>query len=106
MYLLEEMPDYIPSKYKNYHTDAICMSFWPVVGVCCPICFDPEDEQLGLGDLTGEPLPFVATFSALAKLRARRNSPDVTVAVDADEGVDVPLESFLSINKIISKFRY
>ena len=87
--------DYIPSKYKNYHTDAICMSFWPVVDVCCPICLDPEDEQLGLGDLTGEPLPFVATFSALAKLRARRNSPDVTVAVDADEGVDVPLESFL-----------
>ena len=73
------------------------MSFCPAAEVWSPICLELADEQLGFGDLTGEPLPLVATFSAFAKLRARRNSPDVTVAVDAAEGVDSPLECFLRV---------
>ena len=73
------------------------MCFWLVADGCCTFCFDPEDEQLGLGDLTGEPLPLVATVSAFARLRARRNSPDVTVAGEAVEGVDAPLECLLQI---------
>ena len=39
----------------------------------------------------------MATFSAFARLRARRNSPDVTVAVDAADGVESPLECFLGV---------
>ena len=82
-------------KVNKYHTDAICISFWPVAEACCPICFEFVEEQLGFGDLTGDPLPLVETFSALARLRARRNSPEVTVAVDAVDGVESPLECFL-----------
>ena len=53
------------------------------------------EEQLGLGDLAGDPLPDPDTLSALAILRARRSSPDVTVAVEAEDGVDVPQDCLL-----------
>ena len=47
-------------------------------------------EQLGLGDLAGEPLPLPAKFSVLVRLRALRSSPDVTVAGEPEDGVDFP----------------
>ena len=81
------------------HTDATCISFCPDAIDFCPVCLGMEEEQLGLGDLAGEPLPAPGTDSALAKLRARRSSPDVTVAGDADDGVDVPQDCLLKYLK-------
>ena len=83
--------------YIIIHTDATCISFCPVAVDFCPVCLGMEEEQLGLGDLAGEPLP--APDSGLAKLRARRSSPDVTVAGDADDGVDVPQDCLLKYLK-------
>ena len=48
-----------------------------------------SDEELGFGDLAGEPLPPPGTLSALAKLSPRLSSPEVTVAGDPEDEVDV-----------------
>ena len=48
------------------------------------------DEQLGLGDLAGEPLPLTVMFSEAARFSPRRSSPEVTVAGEPEDGVDVP----------------
>ena len=76
-------------------TDATCKSLWPDTVFCWPSCLGPEVEQLGLGDLAGDPLPLPFTFSALARLIARRSSPDVTVAVEAEDTLESPLHCLL-----------
>ena len=83
------------SQYIRIHTDATCISFCPDAVDFCPVCLGVDEEQLGLGDLAGDPLPFPGTVSTLARLIARRSSPDVTVAGEADDGVDVPQDCLL-----------
>ena len=84
------------------------MSFWPDIVAGLPIFLPPDIvEQLGLGDLAGEPLPLPAKFSLLVRLRALRSSPDVTVAGEPEDGVDFPEDWLLKwlITRLMSFYK-